>query len=96
MGIVVGKGDDGLDLLYVPGYSDVDIGDLVVTSGLDGLFPKGFSLGNIEEIKSEPDASRTMRLNPALDYTALEEVLILLEPHGGGLVPPWPGEEEEQ
>jgi rod shape-determining protein MreC len=96
MGIVVGKGDEGLDLLYVPGYSDVAIGDLVVTSGLDGLFPKGFGLGNIEEIKSEPDASRTMRLNPALDYRALEEVLILLEPHSGGLVPPWPGEEKEQ
>jgi rod shape-determining protein MreC len=94
-GIVVGKGRDGLDLLYVPGYSEVDIGDLVVTSGLDGIFPSGFALGSVEEIKPDPDGSRTMRLIPALKYGALEEVLILLEPQSGGLVPPWPDEDEQ-
>ena len=36
-----------------------------------------------------------MRLIPALKYSALEEVLILLDPQSGGLVPPWPDEEEQ-
>jgi rod shape-determining protein MreC len=94
-GIAVGKGREGLDLLYVPGYSEVELGDLVVTSGLDGIFPRGFALGNVEEINRDPDGSRTMRLIPALKYGALEEVLILLDPQSGGLVPPWPDEEEQ-
>jgi rod shape-determining protein MreC len=94
-GIVVGKGRGELELLYVPGYSEVGIGDFVVTSGLDGIFPRGFGLGNIEEIRPDPDGSRTMRLIPALNYAALEEVLILLEPQSGGLVPPWPHEDEQ-
>ena len=41
-GVVVGEGDT-LRMEYVPGTADVKEGDLVVTSGIDGIYPKGFA-----------------------------------------------------
>jgi rod shape-determining protein MreC len=93
-GVVVGRGDDKLDLRYVPGFSDVGRGDRVVTSGLDGIFPRGFGIGEVETIEPQTDGGLKISLEPEVDYSSLEEVLILLEPPSGGLLPPWEGEEE--
>jgi rod shape-determining protein MreC len=87
-GMVVGQGGDMLELLYIPRFSGVVHGDSVVTSGLEGIFPRGFSIGEVVEIQELPDGSQTIRLRPAVDYRELTEVLILLEPAGGDLLPP--------
>ncbi|MDH3627990.1 MAG: rod shape-determining protein MreC [Acidobacteriota bacterium] len=88
-GIVVGV-DDGrfLDLLYVPSYAEVNHGDLVVTSGHDGIFPRGFSIGVITSIERDPDALQRIQLLSAVDYRELEEVLILLDPMAGEQLSP--------
>lgn len=78
-GIVVGRADAGVDLLYVPRFSDVAHGDRVVTSGLDGIFPRGFGIGRVSAIAESPDGSQTIHLEPELDYRLLEEVLVVLE-----------------
>jgi rod shape-determining protein MreC len=44
-GIVMGSGDSKLRLEYVSEVADVVVGDLVVSSGIDGIFPKGFTIG---------------------------------------------------
>ena len=67
-----------LDLLYVPRYADVIHGDRVVTSGLDGIFPRGFGIGRVSSIRADADGAQTIRLEPELDYRSLDEVLILL------------------
>jgi rod shape-determining protein MreC len=85
-GIVVGHGSRRLDLLYVPRFSDVAHGDRVVTSGLDGIFPRGMGIGEVVRIVQAADGSLTVELKPELDYASLEEVLILLEPTAGGLL----------
>ena len=85
-GLVVGKGDGPLDLLYAPRFSDVVPGDRVVTSGLDGIFPKGFGIGRVSSISETPGGAQTFSLWPVLDYSDLEEVVVLLEPVGGGLL----------
>ncbi len=79
-GIVEGRGATTLDLLYVPRFADVIHGDRVVTSGQDGIFPRGFGIGRIGSILESPDGTQTIHLEPELDYATLEEVLILLEP----------------
>jgi len=78
-GMVLGGAEAALDLLYVPPYADVMHGDRVVTSGLDGIFPRGFGIGWVGSITAAPDGSLTIHLEPALDYASLEEVLILVE-----------------
>jgi rod shape-determining protein MreC len=78
-GMVLGGAETALDMVYVPRYSDVMHGDRVVTSGLDGIFPRGFGIGRVNAISEEPDGTQTIHLEPELDYAALEEVLILLD-----------------
>jgi len=87
-GMVVGQGTDVLDLLYVPRFSGVIHGDRVVTSGIDGIFPRGFGVGQVIAIQEKPDGSQTIRLRPELDYRTMEDVMILLEPTGGEMLAP--------
>ncbi|MGH6914952.1 MAG: rod shape-determining protein MreC, partial [Geminicoccales bacterium] len=50
-GVVLGTGSDRLRLEYVSSAADVEIGDRVITSGIDGIYPKGFVIGQIESIE---------------------------------------------
>ena len=79
-GIVEGRGAPTLYLLYVPRFADVIHDDRVVTSGQDGIFPRGFGIGRVGSIRESLDGTQTIHLEPELDYATLEEVLILLEP----------------
>ena len=94
-GIVVGRGGGSLDLLYVPRFSDVMHGDRVVTSGLDGIFPRGFGVGRVSSISEAADGAQTIHLQPELNYGSLEEVLVVLEPPDGGLLSAAEAEERE-
>jgi len=95
-GMVLGGPRATLDLLYVPRYSDVLHGDRVVTSGLDGIFPRGFGIGRVNSITESPDGAQTIRLEPELDHATLEEVLILLEPNAVEFAPPAEPEADPQ
>jgi rod shape-determining protein MreC len=49
--IALGRGDgQGLSLPYLPGNSDVKVGDVLVSSGLGGRFPAGYPVGEIYEL----------------------------------------------
>ena len=50
-GVVVGTGGDELRMDYVAGSADVKAGDVVVTSGIDGIYPKGFVIGQIQSVR---------------------------------------------
>src|SRR6266850_2334690 len=77
-GMVVGRGGDPPELIYVPKYADVVVGDRVVTSGLDGVFPRGFGLGRVTVVGEPVGASKSIRVEPEVDDRAIEDVLILL------------------
>jgi rod shape-determining protein MreC len=79
-GVVVGVGDGTLRLQYVPGTSDVKTGDLVVTSGIDGIYPKGFVIGTIDHAERGVGEYHEIGVRPAVDFTRLEEVLIVKTP----------------
>ena len=76
-GFVRGQGDDPLEMQYVSRYQDVSIGDRVVTSGMDGVFPRGFSLGRVMFVNDADQVSMTILLQPAVEFIGLEEVLVL-------------------
>jgi rod shape-determining protein MreC len=79
-GVVVGTGEEGLKLDYVLGTAEVTVGDIVVTSGIDGIYPKGFVIGRVEFVERSGNAYREIRVKPAVDFTSLEEVLVVLTP----------------
>lgn len=79
-GVAMGSGEQSLRLEYVLGTSDVKVGDVVVTSGIDGIYPKGFVIGRIDYVERAGGGYREIRIQPAADFTSLEEVLVVLTP----------------
>lgn len=79
-GVVTGSGDELLSLQFVPGIADVAVGDLVVTSGIDGIYPKGYVIGRIESLEKGSGTYKQITVRPAVDFTSLEEVLVVLTP----------------
>jgi rod shape-determining protein MreC len=78
-GVAVGGGDDDrLRLDYVSEASDVVVGDLVVTSGIDGIYPKGFTLGHIDSVQKSGPAYKRITIKPAVNFSSLETVLVVL------------------
>jgi len=79
-GIVLGTGEDTLRMEHVSPTADLAAGDVVVTSGTDGIYPKGLVIGRIESIERKGMAYAVIRIRPAVVFTALEEVLVVLTP----------------
>src|SRR6202012_1891929 len=56
--VAVGTGDTSrLKLPYLPTSADVQVGDLLVTSGLGGGFPAGYPVGTVEKVRRDPSQS---------------------------------------
>lgn len=79
-GVVVGGGDDRLRMEYVSEVFDVVVGDVVMTSGIDGIYPRGFIIGKVESIERAGGAYKRITIRPAVDFSSLEEVLVVLTP----------------
>jgi len=82
-GVVVGTGAERLRMDYVSGTADVKVGDRVVTSGIDGIYPKGFVIGQIESIERGAGEFSGIMVRPAVDFSGLESVLVVLTPPPG-------------
>jgi len=78
-GVVEGTGVD-LRLNYVSETADVKVGDVVVTSGIDGIYPKGFVVGQIESVERGSGAFGAIVVRPAVDFSSLEAVLVVVTP----------------
>jgi rod shape-determining protein MreC len=78
-GLVMGQGSI-LRMDYVPGTADVKQGDLVVTSGIDKIYPKGFLIGTIESLSRGPGSFHEITVRPSVDFSRLEEVLVVTTP----------------
>lgn len=80
-GIVAGLVDDGLILKYTDRSQDIRAGDTVVTSGLDGIFPRGLLVGTIKSVHREgPGLFLNVSIAPAVEFRGLEQVLIVTQP----------------
>ncbi len=79
-GVALGGGDARLRLEYVAESADVMVGDLVVTSGIDGIYPKGFTIGQVDAVEKTGPAYKRITIRPAVDFSSLETVLVVLTP----------------
>ena len=55
-------------------------GDVVVASGSDGVYPKGFPIGKVEKSDRGSGLYRQITVRPAVDFTNVEDLLIILVP----------------
>ena len=91
-GVALGEGTSQLRLQYISSREEVSEGDLVVTSGTDGLFPSGLPIGTISSVALGPPVPGTphvplvrnetalfleITISPRIDLQRLEEVLLL-------------------
>lgn len=79
-GIVRGgaPGSGYLEMVHIPSNATIQPNDVVITSGLGGVFPKGLRIGYVEKV--EPEAGGLMTkaiLKPYVDFDRLEEVLVI-------------------
>lgn len=74
------SGDDltrMLTMSYLPLDSDIVDGDIVVTSGLGGVFPKGLVVGAVTESRTT-DGGVNVSIRPNVDFRRLEEVMVII------------------
>ena len=76
-GQVGGMGEPLLDMKHVGADEEVKIGDRVVTSGMDRIFPKDLPVGTISQVKPGT-AFKQLRVRPSANIERLEEVIVLL------------------
>lgn len=78
-GLLQGTGSHTLSFELLDRKADIQVGDLVMTSGLDGLYPKGLLVGSVTAVGS---AQKTLFMNasvePSVSFASLEEVMVML------------------
>jgi rod shape-determining protein MreC len=77
-GMVVGMGERGCRMEYVSDLEDVEVGDVVVTSGLDQIYPKGITIGVVSSVEEGDQLTKSILIRPEVDFHRLEEALVLL------------------
>ncbi|HEX8179426.1 MAG TPA: rod shape-determining protein MreC [Pyrinomonadaceae bacterium] len=80
LGAVRGMGRNGLlEMRYVPGLEPVKVGDYVLTTGQDGIYPQGLNVGEVVEFKQgSATQPHDIKVKPSARLNALEEVAVLL------------------
>lgn len=76
-GVVVGAGEELMQMKYVSSTADVKVGDTVVTSGIDGIYPTGFVVGSVETVDKGGGGYKLIHVRPAADFSRLEEALVV-------------------
>ena len=77
-GIVSGSLENGLVLKYMKRSEDIQVGDRLITSGLDGVFPKGLMVGTVTHVnKQNLGLFQFVEVLPAVQPSRVEEVLVV-------------------
>jgi rod shape-determining protein MreC len=80
-GIVEGMNQYTLKLNYVLRQMNVEVGDTIISSGFDGIYPKGLPIGRVSKIVLEtPGLFKEIEIEPFVDFAKIEEVMIILNP----------------
>jgi rod shape-determining protein MreC len=79
-GIVTGRGRNIAELKFLPVGADLQSGDRLISSGMGGVFPKGLIIGEIRDIHQNGQPIQQVEIHPSVDFSHLEEVLVLIKP----------------
>lgn len=88
-GVVEGGGGQLCALRFVMRDQPVKLGERVLTSGLDGVFPKGLVIGTVADTETGSGSLfQSVVVKPTVDLTRLEEVFIVTAPRPVALEAP--------
>lgn len=78
-GIVVGRGEQDCSLTYIPKTADIAAGDVIVSSGINAVYPKGITVGSVTKVSRQSSGFfQSVELRPAVDFSKLHEVLVVV------------------
>lgn len=72
-----GRGSGTLELDFVPRQADVRPGDVVLTAGIDGVYPRGIPVGTVTGVTQGGQLFHRIQLAPAVDFGSLDQVYLL-------------------
>lgn len=77
-GVVQGGMGHGLVMRYIQQGERVDVGDMVLTSGLGGNFPKRLVIGQVTAVKQQDiEMFQEVEVRPAVDFSRLEMLIVI-------------------
>jgi rod shape-determining protein MreC len=78
-GVIKGEGGSRCSLEFSLREDDIKVGDMVVTSGIGKVFPKGLPVGEVSMVKKgEYGIFQTIEVRPKVNISRLEEVLVII------------------
>jgi rod shape-determining protein MreC len=76
--VLEGSGDNVCELKFITKDAQARSGEMIITSGMDGVYPKGIAVGKITQTGQTPGSLfQAVEVKPAVDFSKLEEVLIV-------------------
>ncbi len=77
-GMVQGTGDDTCIVKYISRNTEIKEGDVVISSGIGGIFPKSIYIGDIVAIEDHgAKLFKDIKLKPKIDFSKIEHVLVI-------------------
>lgn len=76
-GVLRGAADGRLELDFVPRQVEVEVGDRVLTAGIDGVYPPGLPIGSVTDVSPGSEIFHRIVVAPAVDFRRLDQVLLL-------------------
>ncbi|MBQ3871094.1 MAG: rod shape-determining protein MreC, partial [Clostridia bacterium] len=73
-----------LELLYLRDNADIVPGDVIITSGIGGIYPKGIQVGKVIEVSTENAREKKVKILSTVDFDHIEEVTIVLHVYNEG------------
>ena len=81
-----GTGTGNLQMIHLQHDADIFIGDEIITSGLDTVFPEGIPIGEVTAIEYDANGlTKTAYITPYVNFFQLEEVFIMMNSGGGSI-----------
>jgi rod shape-determining protein MreC len=80
LGSIRGLGESGLlEMRYVSGLEKIQTGNIITTTGQDGIYPPGYSIGEVVEVRAgSATQAQVIRVRPTAGLERLKEVAVLL------------------
>lgn len=78
-GIIYGTNNLWCQLNYISLREEIQEGDLVISSGAGGIFPKGLPIGKVSSVKKkETELFQNIEVEPLVNFSQLEEVMVII------------------
>ncbi len=81
-GVAQGLGARRCEVKYLSRQAAVTVGDIIVTSGMAGIFPKGMRVGEVTDVKRGGHLLQKVEVTPVVSLDRLEEVIVLVGREG--------------